>query len=144
MPTTILVLFLPSSDVYSLLLAIESYSAHLFAIGISCGLLWLRWARPDLPRPFCAWRTVVALRLIVLLVMVLVPFIPTYIQHDSPLGLWHGTYALIGVMIMFGATLYWYTWAKFFPKVFGYRLHEKSGTLSDGTTYTQIVKVPKK
>lgn len=100
MPTTILVLFLPSSDVYSLLLAIESYSAHLFAIGISCGLLWLRWARPDLPRPFCAWRTVVALRLIVLLVMVLVPFIPTYIQHDSPLGLWHGTYALIGVMII--------------------------------------------
>ncbi|SLM36394.1 Amino acid/polyamine transporter I [Lasallia pustulata] len=96
-PTALLIFFLPSTDIFSFLLAVDGYSSQLFAIALACGLLWLRRIRPELHRPFKAWRSVVVVRILICIALIVAPFIPFQGKSKKYLGLWHGTYALVGI-----------------------------------------------
>ena len=45
------------------------------------------------------------------------------------------------VSVLFGV-VYWYVWTQLIPRWRGYRLEEESRVLDDGTTVTQLVKIP--
>lgn len=62
-PSFLVIALPPSSEVYSFILEVEGYPAQIFALASSMGLLWLRIKRPDLKRPFKAWRVAVVLRI---------------------------------------------------------------------------------
>ena len=63
------------------------------ALAVGAGLLWLRWTRPRLSRPFKAFLPVVLLYLIVCLLQIILPFIAL---GKSSTG-WVGEYALVGL-----------------------------------------------
>jgi len=93
---SLLVLVLPPSDeIYSFILEVEGYPGQFFSLAVSGGLLWLRWKRPDLKRPFRAWIPGVLLRIGLSLALITAPFFPPAKQKEG--RLWYATYAVVGV-----------------------------------------------
>ena len=90
-PTAVIILSVPSSHFYSFLADVEGYTAQMAALAVGAGLLWLRWTRPHLARPFKAFVPVVLLYLIVCVVQVILPFITL---AKSSTG-WVGGYASV-------------------------------------------------
>lgn len=93
-PTALIILAVPSSHVYSFMLDIESYPAQISALAIATGLLWLRWARPELPRPFKVSIPMVVVYLAICASQVILPFLPS---STTSSGIWEGGYALVGL-----------------------------------------------
>ena len=60
-PSLAVILLPPPGAVYSFILEVKGYPAQMSSLAIGCGLLWLRSRRPDLKRPFKAWRPAVYL-----------------------------------------------------------------------------------
>jgi amino acid permease-like protein len=84
----------PSQDVYSFILEVEGYPGQFVAIATASGLVWLRFKRPDLNRPFKAWLPAVVLRIALSIALLAAPFFPP----DKPQpGLFYATYALVGM-----------------------------------------------
>lgn len=90
-----LVLTIPSGNIYSLILDIEGFPAQFFAIATCLGLIWLRYKRPDLRRPYKAWLSVVWLRIAIAVALIVAPFVPrhglTWREHLSQVS-----YAFVG------------------------------------------------
>lgn len=72
------------------------------ALAVGGGLLWLRFKRPDLKRPFKAWVPAVILRISLSLALLAAPFFPPKVKPSN--GLFYATYAIVGVS-MFVPTL---------------------------------------
>lgn len=51
-PSVLVIVLPPSSEVYSFILEVEGYPGQIFALATSIGLIWMRYKRPDLKRPF--------------------------------------------------------------------------------------------
>ncbi|KAM0282159.1 hypothetical protein ACHAQH_003199 [Verticillium albo-atrum] len=51
-PSLLVITLPPSREVYSFILEVEGYPGQFFALTVASGLLWLRFKRPDLKRPF--------------------------------------------------------------------------------------------
>lgn len=94
-PTVLVIVLPPSEEVYSFILEIEGYPGQIFAFLTSFGILWLRYKRPDLKRPFRAWITAVVFRMMLSIVLLAAPFFPPTKPKDG--GLWYATYAIVGV-----------------------------------------------
>lgn len=94
-PSLLVIVLPPSREVYSFILEVEGYPAQFFALAIGIGLLWLRIKRPDLRRPFKAWRSAVVLKLLMSLALLAAPFFPPSDGQDG--GFFYATYALVGV-----------------------------------------------
>ncbi|GLA73749.1 hypothetical protein AtubIFM55763_004681 [Aspergillus tubingensis] len=140
-PSALLILFLPSQNVYSFILSAEGYTRQWIDIALAAGLLWLRQNHPDLPRPFRAWQPLIWLRLCLCVAMALAPFIPERAPMAPGTGTFHGMYAVVGLAIIGAATLYWFTWAKVLPYFGQHCLTEQEGIHPDGTSYREIVRV---
>lgn len=95
-PSVLVIALPPSSEVYSFILEVEGYPGQVFALAISIGLLWLRYKRPDIKRPFKAWSTAVILRITLSLALLAAPFFPPK-EGTSAGGIWYATYALVGM-----------------------------------------------
>jgi amino acid transporter len=87
---SLLVITIPSGDVYSFILEVEGYPAQIWSFFVAFGLLWLRYKRPDLERPYKAWLPGVFSRIALAVALLLAPFIPTSGERHS------ATYALVG------------------------------------------------
>jgi len=85
----------PSQEVYSFILEVEGYPAQIIALALAGGLLWLRFRRPDLKRPFKAWHIAIILRIVLALALLAAPFFPPAEKPKS--GLFYATYAVVGV-----------------------------------------------
>ncbi|KAK3671635.1 low-affinity methionine permease [Recurvomyces mirabilis] len=137
---SLLVITIPTGDVYSFILEVEGYPAQFFTLASSFGLLWLRAEMPDLRRPYRAFIPAVWLRIALSFALLAAPFVPrsgsTWRQHLSSVS-----YAFVGTSIITFAVLYWYIRTVFLPRRNGYRLGEAKATLSDGTTVTRLTKV---
>lgn len=126
---------------YSFILEVEGYPGQVFALASSAGLLWLRYKRPDLKRPFRAWRAAVVLRVALSLALLAAPFFPPKGKQQKG-KIWYATYAVVGISVILFGLVYWYIWIKLLPKWRGYKIEEKTSVLDDGTTITALVHVP--
>jgi hypothetical protein len=94
-PSLLVIALPPSGEVYSFILDVEGYPGQVFAFAISVGLLWLRYQRPDLKRPFKAWIGAAVLRVALSLALLAAPFFPPKEKREG--GLWYATYAVVGI-----------------------------------------------
>ncbi|KAI1080590.1 amino acid permease-domain-containing protein [Whalleya microplaca] len=133
-PSLLVIVLPPSGEVYSFILEVEGYPGQVFVLATSIGLLWLRYKRPDLERPFKAWVPAVVFRILLGFALLAAPFFPP--SHPKPGGLWYATYAIVGVGILVFGVLYWLIWTVILPRLGGYRLEEKQEVLDDGTAVT--------
>lgn len=92
-PTVLVIILPPSDEVYSFILEVEGYPGELFALLMSIGLLWLRYKRPDMRRPFRAWVTAVLFRVVLSIVLLAAPFFPPSVPKEG--GIFYATYAIV-------------------------------------------------
>lgn len=93
-PSFLVIALPPSGDVYSFILDVEGYPGQFFALATSIGLIWLRFKRPDLKRPFKAWLGAVVLRVALSLALMAAPFFP---PKEKTGGIFYATYAIVGI-----------------------------------------------
>ncbi|KAI0448052.1 methionine permease [Xylaria telfairii] len=140
-PSVLVIVLPPTNEVYSFILEVEGYPGQIYGFAITVGLLWLRYKRPDLKRPFKAWLPAVFFRALLCLALLAAPFFPP--SNPDPNGLWYATYAVVGVGVIVFGVLYWLVWTVILPRLGGYTLEEKQDVLDDGTTITMLARVPK-
>ncbi|KAI5921196.1 amino acid permease-domain-containing protein [Camillea tinctor] len=133
-PSVLVITLPPSDEVYSFILEVEGYPGQIYALAVAAGLLWLRYKRPDLKRPFKAWIPAVVFRLILAVGLIAAPFFPP--SDPNPGGMFYATYAIVGVSIIVFGVLYWLVWTVLLPRLGGYELQQKEDVLDDGTTIT--------
>jgi hypothetical protein len=73
---SLLVILIPSGNVYSFILDVEGYPGQIFALATSFGLLWLRIKRPELRRPYKAFLPAVWFRILLSFALLGAPFVP--------------------------------------------------------------------
>lgn len=92
---SLLVICIPGGKIYSFILDVEGYPGQFFAIATSFGLIWLRYKRPDLHRPYKAFLSAVWLRIALSIALLVAPFVPRddvdWRQHLSQVS-----YAFVG------------------------------------------------
>ncbi|KAI5867556.1 amino acid permease-domain-containing protein [Durotheca rogersii] len=137
-PSVLVIALPPSSEVYSFILEVEGYPGQVFALATSIGLIWLRYKRPELKRPFKAWIPAVIFRSLLCLALLAAPFFPP--SHPKPGGLFYATYAIVGVGILVFGVVYWLVWTVILPRLGRYRLEEKPDVLDDGTAITVLTR----
>ncbi|KAL7951707.1 amino acid permease domain-containing protein [Trichoderma barbatum] len=136
-PSFLVIVLPPTTEVYSFILEVEGYPGQVFTLAMGVGLVWLRFKRPDLKRPYKAWLPAVILRIILSFALLAAPFFPPKEKPSG--GLWYATYAVVGMSTIVAGVLYWYVWTILLPKWGGYTLEEKSEVLDDGTSVTRLV-----
>ena len=93
-PSFLVIVLPPSGNVYSFILEVEGYPAQFFVLAIAFGLIWLRYERRDLERPYKAWIPAVILRIALSLALLAAPFFPP--PRDQRTGVFWATYAIVG------------------------------------------------
>jgi Amino acid permease len=94
-PSLLVILVPPSKDIYSFILNVEGYPAQFISLALCIGLIWLRFERPDLKRPFKAWIPGVFLRILLSLTLLAAPFAELNTPSDQP-NIYRVLYAIVG------------------------------------------------
>ncbi|KAL7799254.1 amino acid permease domain-containing protein [Trichoderma ceciliae] len=136
-PSFLVIVLPPTTEVYSFILEVEGYPGQVFTLAMGVGLVWLRFKRPDLKRPYKAWLPAVVLRTILSVALLAAPFFPPKEKPSG--GLWYATYAVVGMSTVVAGVVYWYVWTILLPKWGGYTLEEETEVLDDGTSITRLV-----
>lgn len=155
-PSALVILLPPSGTVYSFILEVEGYPGQFYTLALAIGLIWLRFKRPDLKRPFKAWIGSPVIRIVLAVALISAPFFPP--DKKPANGLFYATYAIVGVSMyvstpwnltmnsqanrrnsMAAGLLYWFVWTRLIPRWRGYRIEEETEVLSDGTSITKLV-----
>jgi amino acid transporter len=95
-PSILVITLPPLGDVYAFILDVEGYPGQFASLAIAVGILWLRYERPELHRPFKAWLPAVWLRIAVCLSLIVAPFIPPKTGRGD-VSFFYATYALVGI-----------------------------------------------
>ncbi|KAF2092411.1 hypothetical protein NA57DRAFT_69814 [Rhizodiscina lignyota] len=127
-----LVICIPAENIYSFILDVEGYPAQYFGLASTLGLIWLRFKRPDLHRPYKAFLPALWLRIALSIALLVAPFVPRkgvgLIEHLGQVS-----YAIVGTSIILFGILYWYIVTVLIPRWKGYQLEEAVEVLDDGT-----------
>ena len=94
-PSILVIVLPPQKDVYSFILDVEGYAGQFYAMAICTGILWLRKSRPELRRPFRAWKVAIWLRIALSTCNIVAPFVPPK-DGKGDVGFWYATYAVVG------------------------------------------------
>ncbi|KAL7817120.1 amino acid permease domain-containing protein [Trichoderma gracile] len=135
-PSFLVIVLPPTTESYSFILEVEGYPGQVFTLAMGVGLVWLRFKRPDIRRPYKAWLPAVILRILLSIALLAAPFFPPKEKPSG--GLWYATYAVVGMGTIVAGVLYWYVWTVLLPKWGGYTLEEKTEVLDDGTSITRV------
>jgi amino acid transporter len=141
-PSLAVILLPPPGAAYSFILEVKGYPAQMTSFATGCGLLWLRHRRPELMRPFKAWRVVVVLPIMLSCALLLAPLFPADVSKAQPI-FWHGAYAFVGIATLLLALAYWAIHIKLLPWLTGCVYEEELDELSDGTKITRLIKTRK-
>ncbi|KAI9738407.1 MAG: hypothetical protein M1834_008910 [Cirrosporium novae-zelandiae] len=139
-PSVLVIVFPPSADVYAFIADVEGYPGQFFALATAVGLIWLRYKRPDLHRPFKAWLPAVWLRIAICITLIVAPFFPPA-DGVGDVSFFYATYAIVGIGILVLSVLYWYVWIIVIPRWKGYRIEDEVEVLEDGTSRTRLVHI---
>lgn len=99
-PSVLVIVLPPSSDVYALIANIGGYTGQWFALAVGTGLLILRYRKPDLLRPFRAWTPAVCIRIATCLLLIAAPLFPPSARPGGGEGdtsFFYASYALVSV-----------------------------------------------
>lgn len=96
-PSFLVITLPPSSEVYSFILEIEGYQGQMFSVALGVGLLWLRYKRPGLKRPFKTFIPAVLLSLSLSISLLAAPLFPPDEKRRG--GLFYATYAIVGASL---------------------------------------------
>ncbi|KAJ5224024.1 hypothetical protein N7468_008566 [Penicillium chermesinum] len=121
-------------------LYVEAYPGQILALGVTVGLLVLRYREPTRFRPFKAWLPAVWLRVVMCIVLLVTPWIPPP-NWQGDVDFFYATYAIVGIGVLLFAVFYWYIWTVYLPRRGGYRLEEQEEILKDGTSVTRLLRV---
>jgi len=84
-PTTIVILAPPPAVAYPFVLDLEGYPAQIINLLVVIGLFYLRWKKPDVPRPYRVPWPIAAFFLVSAVFLLVVPFIrPSNGVGDTP------------------------------------------------------------
>lgn len=95
-PSLLVIVLPPSSDVYAFIADVEGYAGQYYAVAISVGLIFLRFRKPDLYRPFKAWVPAVWVRIALCLALIAAPLFPPK-DGIGDVGFFYATYALVAL-----------------------------------------------
>ncbi|KAK6840739.1 amino acid permease-domain-containing protein [Apiospora arundinis] len=140
-PSVLVIILPPSSEVYSFILEVEGYPGQFYQLALAAGLIWLRFKRKDLQRPFKAWVPAVVFSILLSLSLLAAPFFSP--PHREPEGFFYATYAIVGISILVFSFLYWLVWTVVLPYIGGYTLEPTEEILDDGTSITILKHLPK-
>ncbi|KAF9010789.1 amino acid transporter [Cyathus striatus] len=139
-PSVIVIIAPPPSVAYPFILDVEGYPQQIINFFIVIGLYWLRYKKPNAPRPFKVWWPLTVFFLAASVFLLVAPFLrPANRVGDTP-PLPYYLYCLVGIAIMLAGVIYWAAWRVFFPKVLGYELIPRKEKLDDGTVVTMFSK----
>jgi len=114
-------------------LDVEGYPVQIINFFVIGGLLWLRWKKPNIRRPFKVWLPFAIFFLAAAVFLMIAPFLrPSNKIGDTP-PLPYYLYCLVGIAVMALGVIYWAVWRVVLPKVFGYKLVPNKVSLDDGT-----------
>ncbi|KAF2462096.1 amino acid/polyamine transporter I [Lineolata rhizophorae] len=142
-PSSLVILVPPSSDVFDFILDVDGYPIQYFALAVCIGLLLLRSRRPDIKRPFKAWLPAVWIRMAICVALIVAPFFPPR-DGAGDVSFFYATYALVGIGVMVSGFVYWCVWFRWLPKRRGYQIEETVEVLEDGTSITKLVRIKSK
>ncbi|KAI0294037.1 amino acid transporter [Multifurca ochricompacta] len=158
-PSVIVIIAPPPQVAYPFILDVAGYPEQIINLFIILGLFYLRWAKPNLQRPFkgtsrrsclsfisqltktdIVWLPFAFFFLAVDAFLLIAPFVrPANKVGDTP-PLPYYLYCLIGIAVMVVGVLYWAVWQLVLPHVFKFRLVPRKETLGDGTVVTVFSK----
>ncbi|KAI0353858.1 hypothetical protein OH77DRAFT_1522103 [Trametes cingulata] len=138
-PTVVIIIAPPPAVAYPFIVDVEGYPSQIINLFIVIGLLWLRWRKPHLPRPFKVWWPLAIFFLAAAVFLLVAPFLPPANgQGDTP-PLPYYLYCLVGIAVIAGGALYWAAW-RVVPRRFGYEYVPHKEQLSDGTVVTVFLR----
>ncbi|KAH9848766.1 amino acid transporter [Lenzites betulinus] len=134
-PSIIVIIAPPPSVAYPFILDVEGYPSQIFNLFVVLGLFWLRYTKPNVPRPFKVWWPLTVFFLAAAVFLLVAPFLrPANGKGDTP-PLPYYLYCLVGIAIMAVGVLYWAAW-RVVPRWFGYEYVSRKEKLADGTVVT--------
>lgn len=95
-PSFLVITLPPQKDVYNFILDVEAYPGQLVALGVTVGLLVLRYREPDRFRPYKAWLPAVWLRVVFCIILLVTPWIPPP-RWQGDVDFFYATYAIVGL-----------------------------------------------
>ncbi|OSD05039.1 amino acid transporter [Trametes coccinea BRFM310] len=134
-PSVIVIIAPPPNVAYPFILDVEGYPSQIINFFIVIGLFWLRWHKPNVPRPFKVWLPLAVFFLAAAIFLLVAPFLPPANGKGDTPPLPYYLYCLVGIAIMVAGVLYWAAW-RIVPRWFGYEYVPRKETLSDGTVVT--------
>lgn len=141
-PSFIIIVAIPFGDAYSFILDVEGYPGSVINLFVVCGFFYLRYAAPDIPRPYRCWWPVAVFYLAAQCFLLVAPFLrPPGGKGDTSLPYW--LYPVVGIAILMGGVVWWFFWRKFLPWVGRYDLEPDHDKLTDGTVVVVYRKVKK-
>ncbi|KAI0063742.1 amino acid transporter [Artomyces pyxidatus] len=137
-PSVIVIIAPPPAVAYPFILDVEGYPQQIINLFVVIGLLYLRWKKPHLRRPFKVWWPLAMFFLAAAVFLLVAPFLrPANGVGDTP-PLPYYLYCLVGIGVVFFGVAYWAVWRLVLPWMFGYELVPKKEELGDGTVFTSF------
>ncbi|KAI9829971.1 MAG: hypothetical protein M1838_005847 [Thelocarpon superellum] len=138
-PSFIVIVAIPFGDAYNFILDVEGYPGAAINLFVVIGLLWLRYAAPEVHRPFKSWIIVPLFFLASQVFLLVAPFLyPPGGKGDTNLPYW--LYPIVGIVVLLGGVLYWAIWRKLLPRLGRFVWRDQKIALRDGTVVTEYVK----
>ncbi|PIL29301.1 transporter [Ganoderma sinense ZZ0214-1] len=131
-PSVIVIIGPPPAVAYPFIIDVEGYPQQIVNFFVVIGLFWLRYRRPNAPRPFKVWLPMGAFFLAAAAFLIIAPFLrPENGIGDTP-PLPYYLYCLVGIAVITSGIIYWGLW-RVAPRWFGYKFVPRKEKLSDGT-----------
>ncbi|KAI5293943.1 hypothetical protein KEM52_004972 [Ascosphaera acerosa] len=142
LPTFVILLAVPMGDIYNFIIDVEVYPDTIISFLVVIGFFYLRYAFPDLERPFKVWLGVPIFFTLGQAFLIVCPWIPPPNGvGDTTLPYW--LYPLVGVSMLSAGLSYWVFWRVLLPWYGGYELQPRHTSLADGTVVVKYERVMK-